>query len=352
MRFILFILRALALLGLTGLSLIAIAAFLGFAVPLFDLFNHFQPVWFTGLLVATAIALLLFRRHPGRAAVMSIGFTGLLASAVIIIPELVAGWMALPPAGADTATYRLMNRNLFGLNYNMERVAEAIRREDPDIITLQEYFSEQREGLHDRLIADYPYYAECTGGRRAAIALYARLPFEIAETSFCPDNIALNDNRIAWLVAEFNSGSGPAFTVMTTHLNWPIQISPLLDTSMPVIDRIGAMSARKANEYDELRGALSGLEGPLLLTGDFNATPWSYELRHFATETGLERQTHNLFTYPARFFVRGWRNTIPFLPLDHLLTRNGVAVHQIQTTDPAGSDHRALVADFSVASDS
>jgi len=43
----------LATLGLAGF---AVLAALGFAVPLFDLFNHLQPVLFFGCLV---------RRHPG-----------------------------------------------------------------------------------------------------------------------------------------------------------------------------------------------------------------------------------------------------------------------------------------------
>lgn len=346
MRFLLFVIRALGLLGLSGLSLIAIAAFLGFAVPLFDMFNHFQPIWFIGLVVMTTLALLIFPRQPGRGAVMSIGFTGLLASAVIIIPELVAGWIAHPAPANGTPTYKLMSRNLFGLNYDMQAVTNAITDEDPDIIALQEYFTEQRSGLHAMLTSDYPYFAECTGGRRASIAIYARLPFEVTDDSFCPDNIALDDNKIAWLAAEFSPEGEDPFTVVTTHLNWPIQVSPLRDNSLSWPARIAAMSTRKAGEYAELRAALSDIEGPLLLVGDFNATPWSYELRRFATDTGMERETHNMFTYPARFFIGGWRNTPPFLPLDHLLIRDGVAVHDIHTTNPAGSDHMAIAGTF------
>lgn len=348
MRFILFVIRFFLLLGLLGFALAALAAFLGFAVPLFDMFNHFQPVWLTGLVIMLILGLLFFRRQPGRGAVMAIGFSGLLASAIIVIPELLAGWSALPPVPADTVTYKIMSRNLFGLNYDMKRVAEAVADEDPDIIALQEYFSEQRDGLHDRLIGTYPHFAECTGGRRASIAIFSKLPFEISDDSFCPDNIGWEDNRIAWLEAKFAPDGEAPFTVMTTHLNWPIQISPLRDTSLSWPERIAAMSARKASEYDQLSAELSKIDGPLLLLGDFNATPWSYELRHFATANELTRRTHNLFTYPARFYLRGWQDTPPFLPLDHLLTRGGVAVHSVAATSPAGSDHKALLAQFSV----
>lgn len=335
-------------LALTGLSIIAIAAFFGFAVPLFDLFNHFQPLWFAGLAVSLVLGLLVFRR-TGRTYVRLVGGVGFLASAVIVVPELLAAFGGYPPAQPGTETLKVMSRNLFGRNFDMERVAEAIEAADPDIVALQEYFSGQREGLHDRLISTYPNVIECLGGDRASLAIYSRLPFARSSDSHCPDNYASGLNKVGWLAAEMSTADGRSFTVVSTHLNWPIQISPLRNTSLGWPERIAAMSARKGVEYSEVAAALAGIEGPLLLVGDFNATPWSYELRQFTQDAGLDRQTHNLFTWPARFYIRGWRRFIPFLPLDHLFTRSGTMVHSIAATDPAGSDHLALLAEFSVA---
>lgn len=346
-RIFVFLIQTGLVLALTALSLIAIAAFFGFAVPLFDVFNHFQPVWFAGLVVTLGLSLICFRR-AGRHYVRWTGGVGLFASAIIVVPELFAAFTGLPPADADAQTLKLMSRNLFGLNYQMDKVADAIAQADPDIIALQEYFTEQRAGLHDRLIGNYPYFAECNGGRRASIAIYARRPFTVTDNSFCPNNIALDQNKIAWMVAAFTDDAGQPFTVVTSHLNWPIQISPLLDRSLDWPARIAAMTSRKATEFAELHTALSDIDGPLLVVGDFNATPWSYELRRFAERSGLTRQTHNLFTYPTRFHFDRWRTTPPFLPLDHLLSRDGAIVHSIITTDPAGSDHKALLAEFSV----
>lgn len=346
-RALIFLCQTGLILALTGLSLIAIAAFFGFAFPLFDMFNHFQPLWIAGLAFGLALSLIAFRR-AGRTYVRVVGGAGFLASAVIVVPELISALAGLPPVPDGRPTVTLMSRNLFGLNFEMRNVAAAIERADPDIIALQEYFSEQRDGLHGLLVGDYPHFAECVGGRRAAIALYSRLPFTITDDSFCPDNIALDDNKVAWLAAAFEDPNGVAFTVVTTHLNWPIQISPLLDRTVALPDRIAGMSARKATEYAEVGAALANIEGPLLLVGDFNATPWSYELRRFAGQAGLTRQTHNLFTYPARFYIDRWRRTPPFLPLDHLMTRGGATVHTVTATDPAGSDHKAILAEFSV----
>ncbi len=332
---------------LTGLSLAAIAGLFGFAVPLFDMFNHFQLIWFVGLAVSLGISLLVFRRQ-GRNYVRLVGGLGFLASAILVVPELVAAFSGYPPVPPDTQTVRLMSRNLFGMNYGMARVADAIEEADPDIIALQEYFSEQRDGLRDRLIGEYPHVIECMGGDRASLAVYSRLPFAGTSDSHCPNNYASRLNKVGWLAVQFSTADGREFTVVNTHLNWPIRIAPLRDTSLDWPDRIAAMTSRKSVEYAEVASGLETIEGPLVLVGDFNATPWSYELRDFAERAGLDRQTHNLFTWPARFYIRGWRQFIPFLPLDHLFTRDGILVHSVSATAPAGSDHLALLAEMSV----
>ena len=67
----------------------------------------------------------------------------------------------------------------------MSGVSAMIHSENPDIVALVEYFPGQREPLHPLLVPDYPYFAICTGGRRANLALYARLPFTVAPGDPC-----------------------------------------------------------------------------------------------------------------------------------------------------------------------
>ena len=223
-----------------------------------------------------------------------------------------------------------MTHNLFGLNYDMEQVTAAIVAEDPDIIVLQEYFGEQATDLHPLLLASYPFFARCLGGKRANLGLYSRLPFDQAQDGACPNN-AYVTNRTGHILATFETPDGKPFSVITTHMDWPIPVQ------------------RQRDQLDALSAVVDGIEGPMILAGDFNSTPWSYSLRDFVTANGFVRQTMNLVTFPLRWFYFGaWRDTLPFLPLDHVMTRGGIVVHELHAGRPTASDHLPVVFDFSV----
>jgi endonuclease/exonuclease/phosphatase (EEP) superfamily protein YafD len=312
-------------LGVAGLSILAL---FGFAVPELDLFNHGQILLLPGTAIAVLVLAIMLR---GRLRIAGVAFAlaGLVASANVMLPEYLGSMRARPPA-PKTGTITMMTHNLFGMNYEMEKVTGAILAEEPDIIVLQEYFGEQASDLHPALLAAYPFFVRCQGGKRANLGLYSRLPFEQEDDGACPDN-AYGSTRTAHILAQFRSEEGKAFSVITTHMDWPIPVSRQRE-------QLGALSA-----------LLEQIEGPLVLAGDFNSTPWSYALRDFVARNGLVRETMNLLTFPMSWYYLGaWRDTVPFLPLDHVMTRGGVVVHAIGTGPSTASDHLPVVFTFSV----
>lgn len=173
-------------LGALGVATLSILALFGFAVPELDLLNHGQILLLpAGMMGAAVLAVLLRGRLRSVALIYAI--VGLAASANVMVPETIAALQTRPPAPAD-ATVTLMSHNLFGLNYEMEKVVAAILSEDADIIVLQEYFGEQAGELHPLLLASYPYFARCRGGKRANLGLYSRLPFTQVDDGDCPNN--------------------------------------------------------------------------------------------------------------------------------------------------------------------
>ncbi|HEV7274955.1 MAG TPA: endonuclease/exonuclease/phosphatase family protein [Devosiaceae bacterium] len=317
-------------LGTAGVSLLALLALLGFASPVLDLFNHAQVFLLGGTLVAFVLVLLLFRGR-WRSWLAGIGAAGLLASAVTVMPEAISSFAPRPPLPAEERpVLTLMTHNLFGMNYEMERVAALITEEDPDFVVLQEYFPEQSGELHPLLRERYPHYARCRGGKRANLGLYAKLPFEEAsDDGSCPDD-AYGSQRTARIIGSFVLTDGTPLTVMTTHLDWPVPV------------------ARQVEQFADLGAAVRAVEGPLVLAGDFNSTPWSYALRGFAERAGLVRETRNLATFPNRFLIRRMFETLPFLPLDHVFSTGGVAVHEVWAGADTGSDHLPVFARFTV----
>lgn len=312
-----------------GMATLALCAFFGFLVPEFDLLNHGQPFLFAGTLAGLLLVLVLLGRGRAKAMVAGLTLAGLAASSAIYLPEALAG---RAPSGVPLddgrTVVRIMTHNVFGRNYDMDRVVAVIAAENPDIVAFQEFFPEQRGALTPLLARTYPYSVNCRGGKRANLALFSRIPFTQGDANACPDD-AYGRQRTAHILAAFTLSDGTRFSLMTTHLDWPYPI------------------ARQAAQMVELSEAAKAIDGPLIVMGDFNSTPWSYALRRFAETAGLTRWTRDLWTYPMRFSIKGWRDTLPFLPLDQVFSR-GMDIYNVATTAPTGSDHLPVVFEASV----
>ena len=327
-----FVAGALAL----GASALAILAFLGFAVPFLDLFNHLQLLIFPAVLVGL-IATALLKPGRWRSFVVAFAATGFIASSTAFVPDVVGSLTPREPMPTDgRPLIKLMTHNIFGLNYDMKRVARIIFEEDPDIVALQEYFPEQRAELPGLLAERYPHSAYCVGGKRANIALYSKVPFELEESGACSEE-ATAAQRTSQIVAKFTQEDGTTFSVLTTHLDWPFPI------------------AQQQTQIAQLVGEVNDISGPLIVVGDTNSTSWSYAMRGLAAATGLARQDFNMITYPLRFTLPmltddplGLFPLIPFLSLDHVFTKSGVEVHEMHLAEDTNSDHLPVVVTFSV----
>ncbi len=334
MPFVLGFVRLVFVLAVIAGSLPAVLGVFGFAVPQFDLFNHLQLLFFLGALGALALTFLILRRGPLRRIAVGSAAAGLLASGLIVVPEIARAFEPRPELPTDERqVVRMMTHNLFGMNYSMDQVSEAILSENPDIIALQEYFGEQASDLHPRLIAHYPYFVRCLGGKRANLGLYSKLPFTQAEDGQCPEN-AYGTRRTAHILARFTLADGSEFSVLTSHMDWPFPIE------------------RQNAQLEALAAVARSVSGPLILVGDLNSTSWSYALQRFTEAAGLTRETHSLPTYPMKWYYFGaWRPAIPVLPLDHVMVRDGIQVHALRAGQRTASDHLPVVFEFSVTSE-
>ncbi|MDR3471730.1 MAG: endonuclease/exonuclease/phosphatase family protein [Devosia sp.] len=316
-----------AVLGVAGA---AIAARLGPVVPLLDIFNHLQVVLIAGLLALLVLVGLVFIGSSWQLPMLAILTAGLLSSAYAVVPETLAAFAPRAPLPVDgRPVIKLMTANLFGLNYDMERVARAITAENPDILALQEYFVEQRGPLDPMIRGTYPYSVHCVGGKRANIAIYSKLPFVQTTDGDCTTDES-NTRRTAHILVRFTLTDGSTFSVLTTHLEWPLPPQRLRD------------------QLPTLLAAIRSAPAPLLVVGDFNSTPWSHFQQQLADDAGLTRQTHGLLTFPMRFWIAGWRDTLPFLPLDQVMSKGDIAIHDIHTGPTTGSDHLPIVVTFSI----
>jgi endonuclease/exonuclease/phosphatase (EEP) superfamily protein YafD len=93
----------------------------------------------------------------------------------------------------------------------------------------------------------------------------------------------------------------------------------------------------------------AGQDGPTIVVGDFNATPWSYPFRRLISSTDLSNSARGFgldLSYPAD------GNPLIRVPIDHLLFSDGLAVVDRRLGPAMGSDHFPLTVDLALGATS
>lgn len=254
-----------------------------------------------------AVALLLRRWRPGGAFIVLV-FVGI--------------WLTFPgvPAGSDAGpgTIRLMSFNAFTKNERPEDVVTLIQREQPDLVLLFEV-SEQLDAALVELEREYAYHQRRLFSRGGSIIL-SKLPLlehDLGYAGFSSQS------------ARVRLPSGRPLNVFAVHL-----LSPL-----------GERQWRWRNDgLKVLAASVRNAEGPTVVAGDFNTTPYSVFFRTFLEETGLRPPgVHGL---PRAT----WFSSVPWvgLPIDHVLLSPEITVERAWTGPSAGSDHFAVFAELRV----
>lgn len=102
-------------------------------------------------------------------------------------------------------------------------------------------------------------------------------------------------------------------------------------------------SALRNGQLTSTADLVATIEGPVIVTGDLNVTPWSPVFRDFLTHLGLHDSCCGYgvqATWPSNWGVAG-------IPIDHVLVSEQVHVIDRRVGPSFGSDHRPIVADVS-----
>ena len=308
----------LALVGAVG----ALAGQGGRWSDLLDILNEFAPFWLAfGVL---ALALWLAAVRHGRLTPVLAGLA-MVSAAALMAPEFVANAATVPATpGAETLKY--IQFNLWGQNRDPEGTARWILQQDADIVVLEEAYGRGQEVVK-ALRDHYPYRTRCGRHLTCSTIILAKVKptvqVRLAEGGLDPWTDGVS--------ATFPAPGGPV-TVVGLHMNWP----------WPP----GLQQAQGR--------AVAGWLAPqprdrTILSGDFNATPWSFSLRRQDTAFGLERRTRALASWPARRWPPLGLRPPPFLPIDQVYAGKGWRTVSVTRGPPLGSDHYPVVAEFQAA---
>ena len=114
----------------------------------------------------------------------------------------------------------------------------------------------------------------------------------------------------------------------------------------------GTYSAARDAQLAEAARIAASTDGPFILIGDLNATPWSSDYRAMVRDGGLTDSLRgsglNGLACPGASWPAGMVS-LGMIPIDHCLTRNGAVVVERTLGDANGSDHRPLFVEIRLA---
>ena len=204
--------------------------------------------------------------------------------------------------------------NLNSNNRRADAVLDLVREEVPDVLVLQEFTSRWAADL-SALKETFPYHFELPQEDNFGLALYSRLPINGTEV------IALGESSPA-LRTEIATAEGPLLLI-AVHLRPPV--SP-------------ARARERIAQFRHL-ATLATDRLPLVVVGDFNATPWSPHFKHWIEEAGLQSGQGRgavAYTWPAQL-------PIFWIPIDGCVVSNHLRIIEQRRGSSIGSDHYPLI---------
>jgi len=223
------------------------------------------------------------------------------------------------------------------------RVASVIAQSKPDIVALQELDVhrprtgrvDQGHAIAERLGMHFHFNAALTvEEERYGDAILTALPMRVVKRGALPNlprvqvrGRGLEDRGALWVEIDLD---GRVLQVINTHL--------------------GLVPPEQKVQSEALIGPawLGGAPLPLILLGDFNATPRYAAYKRFASVLGDARKLA-----PGRPGAPTFPSRLPMLRIDHVFVSKGLKVGGVHAPDTAlgriASDHLPLVVDFTLA---
>ena len=292
------------------LGLATLAGFFGGTWWVLDLFAGFRHQLAVGLILIAVVAAIARWKKTAVA-------IGLLAVVnVALVAPLFFG-----PSRPETSQLRILSFNVLASNRRFDEVVDFIRASDANVVVLHEVTSRWEEEIEE------------------AAATFDDWPYEITEAR------ARGDLFGSMVLVE----PGAAIESFGFALTDPRAIEILLPDGVALlaIHPLSPSSEFRAEQNDrQLLFATdwaAGRDGPTIVVGDFNSTPWSYPFRRLMASTDLSNSAIGFgldLSYPAD------GNPLLRVPIDHLLFSDGLAVVDRRLGPAMGSDHFPLTVDL------
>jgi endonuclease/exonuclease/phosphatase (EEP) superfamily protein YafD len=303
-------------LGVATAALAAVALVGACLVPLVPvwpcvLFEHFRVQYAAGgLIVVGCTAAFRMRGYFDVAALAT------LVQLIWIAPDLCGSPQPIP---SDGAPIRVLVLNVHTESSGFDRVRRLIEDVRPDVIGLVEVNQRWLDAIAPA-VAGYTGRLEQPRDDNFGVALYARQP----------------------LTGSIEQLGSPLPSVVASVTVDGAVLGALLIHPLPPIGASAVVAQRDG--FDAVADRARRMAGPVLIMGDFNATPWSRAFRRLLARSGL-CDSRAGFGIEASFPAT---STIVQIPIDHVLASCAIGVRDRHIERDIGSDHLPIVIDLVV----
>jgi endonuclease/exonuclease/phosphatase (EEP) superfamily protein YafD len=245
--------------------------------------------------------------------------TSLLAvvNLLLIVP------LFLGPSRPASGELRVLSFNILGSNRHFGEVIDFIRASEADVVVLHEVTRRWEDAIEEASAAFADWEYEVTEARGGG-DLFGSLVLAPTGTVVESFGFGVTDPRSIEILLP------DGVAMLAVH-----PLSPSSEFRAEQNDRQLQFAADWAADQ----------EGPTIVVGDFNATPWSYAFRRLISSTDLANSERGFgleLSYPA--------DAHPLLrvPIDHLLYSDELAVVDRRLGPALGSDHFPLTVDLAL----
>ena len=211
------------------------------------------------------------------------------------------------PAPRQSLT--VLNLNTWHGHSDIGRIEQYLATAPADVVVLSE-FDAGGSSLIASLRDIYPYPVVCTSEPPCSLAMLSRVALEASGSA----RIAEGEPSFVW--ARINPEHLGPTTIIGTQLNRP-----------------SGNPWRHEVQMRELAQFIRRIDGPLVLAGTLNTSPWSQSFRTLRLATGLSPAAKLIPSWPA------WPIALPQVALDHIFVSPELAVSAAGTGPAVGSDH-------------
>ena len=356
-KMIVFILAVLALAGLVAMALSVANAYI----------NPKNFIWTTmfGLgfwvififNVGVFLLLLLMRSNKAWISVLALA---------IAIPGLVKSFSLGTTHEAENSI-RMMSYNIHNFKHvddetSQEQFAnevmDMVRKQNPDLLCCQEFAAFKKGMTRPKCIE---YFAESVGfqyiyynrkSNYGGNVIFSKYPI----TKVDEDSGFGQENTYGVMVAV-DAGEKGKFHVANVHLlsymitDSEIDILTSATERQNNMDTIGKMVLQKLKyafekRSEELQTVLHGMppiEGPVIVCGDFNEPPLSYNYRQMQKAGFIDT-----FTKAGRGIKPTYAGKLPLLRIDYIWAKDGVKPLCFKRHKYKASDHYPIMLDFAI----